>query len=74
MDIAQIIRELHLERERVDKAIRLLEELILENRRAADAPRGGGRGRKFMGQAERLAVSQRMRKYWEERRQKNRVS
>lgn len=63
-----------MERERVDKAIRLLEELILKDRPGGEAPQGRGRGRKFMGQEERLAVSQRMRKYWEERRQKNRTT
>jgi len=69
MDIFEIIQELREERERVDRVIRSLEALMNgEEPREEGAPMR--RGRKSMGQEERLQVSQRMRKYWEQRRKK----
>ncbi len=71
MDLERIIDELYEERERLTHAIELLEAIA-----AARSPRGEEgakprkrRGRRSMSQAERLKVSQRMRAYWEKRRQ-----
>jgi hypothetical protein len=71
MEIDKIIAELHAERNHLDQVIRSL-ELMQEN---PDLELGGPetpkrRGRKSMSQKERLAVSKRMRQYWEKRRKK----
>ena len=67
MDLLQTITELRAERNRLDKAIAQLETLAASGNR--DAPtRRSKRGRKSMGPAERLAVSERMRRYWANRR------
>ena len=70
MDLQETIRLLKNEKERLEHAIALLEEL----------QRGGGghfpqimpkrRGRKSMSPDERREVSARMKKYWAGRRQK----
>lgn len=67
MDIHKIIQELYEERDRIDRVIKSIEalggdqELVFEPKR---------RGRKTMSQEERRQISQRMRKYWENRRKK----
>ena len=69
MDIDQIIGELHEERDYLDEVIRSLEAMPKTS--DPDLSRLGAprrRGRKSMSQAERAAVSRRMRKYWEKRR------
>lgn len=64
MDLRAILEELYLERERMARTIAALEELA-----SAEAPPvHGRRGRKSMGTAERLEVSERMKKYWATRR------
>ena len=64
VDYSQILRELRMQREILDRAIRELESIA-----AGD---GGPkrRGRKSMGPEERLQVSARMKKYWAARRRK----
>ena len=71
MDINQVIKDLHDERNRLDEVIRSLESL-LENPNSDLSQLGAPkrRGRKSMPQTERLAVSKRMRKYWAKRRKK----
>jgi hypothetical protein len=67
MDLYRIIRELVLERDRVAQIIRSLEE-------HSSAGKGGKRGmaerrgRKPMDRAARQQVSERMKRYWENRR------
>ena len=73
MDLIRIIHELQQERAKLDVIIRSLEQLEGENPekpvRAA-----GRRGRRFMDVQGRLEVSQRMKKYWEERRKQQQAS
>ncbi len=73
MDLERIIEELYEERERLTKAIELLEAMAaarsLGVEGETDTKPQKRRGRRSMSQAERLKVSQRMRAYWEKRRQ-----
>jgi hypothetical protein len=70
MDLYKVIQDLHAERERLNRVIASLEEL----QRApgfdfpSAPPVGKRRGRKSMDAAERLEVSERMKKYWSGRR------
>jgi len=66
LDLYAILRELHIEKQRLDGIIREVESL-----------KGGAvpalipakrRGRKSMSSEERREVSQRMRRYWARRR------
>ncbi len=68
MDLYEVLAHLAAERKRVDDLIRALEGLQLgrDGEKPVAAP--SRRGRKSMGQEERLEVSQRMQRYWEERR------
>jgi hypothetical protein len=68
MDINKLIRELHSEKERLDRVIAALEELESVRNSAIPALRLTRRGRKSMGVAERRAVSERMKAYWSKRR------
>jgi hypothetical protein len=73
MDLPKAIQELYTEKRRIEEAIASLEELLaskgstaslqLEQLRAK-----GRRGRKSMPPEERRKVSERMRKYWAQRR------
>jgi hypothetical protein len=63
MDIEKLIRELEEEREQIDRAISVLEGIS-----TASAAPTARRGRKSMSDAERKAVSKRMRDYWAKRR------
>jgi hypothetical protein len=65
MDLMAMIRELHAERERVTRAIEALEEMAA---RVNAFEKKSRRGRKGMNEAERRAVSERMKKYWARRR------
>jgi hypothetical protein len=72
MDLYKAIQELYAEKEKLERVIASLEEL----QRAAGSlpvpPRGGGRrrGRKSMGAKERQEVSERMKRYWANRRKR----
>jgi hypothetical protein len=71
MDLYRAIKELEQEKKRLDGVINSLEALYAEETKLAVAskkPPPGRRGRKEMTPAERLEVSDRMRKYWETRR------
>ncbi|MGO4879755.1 MAG: hypothetical protein ACLP59_02900 [Bryobacteraceae bacterium] len=66
MDLSKTIAELYDEKTRLDRVIASLEQLG-ENPFSIDiaAPR---RGRKFMSPEERREVSERMRRYWADRK------
>ena len=65
MDLRKAIQELYAEREKLTRVIASLEELQRTAKEApAPPPAGKRRGRKFMDQEERSAVSERMKKFW----------
>jgi hypothetical protein len=70
MDLNDIIRKLHTERVRVNQIIASLEKLQRSVPQPEAAPRPKRRGRRFMDEAGRLEVSERMKKYWAGRRTK----
>jgi hypothetical protein len=64
MDYDAVIKALRAQMDQIDHAIAQLESL--------NSPSGAGlpnkrRGRKFMGEAERQEVSERMKRYWARR-------
>jgi hypothetical protein len=61
MDLLGLIKELQARKQQLDRTIAALE--TLESQTPAKR-----RGRKFMGEAERQAVAERMRRYWANRR------
>jgi len=63
MDIYKAILELKAERNRIDRAIAALEH----KGKVEDAPK---RGRRGWNADARRAAAERMKKYWEQRRQK----
>lgn len=66
MDLSKIIAELRQEKSRLDRVIASLEQLGVDSFPVPiSAPR---RGRKFMNPEERREVSERMRRYWAERK------
>jgi len=67
MDVYRIIRELVLERDRLQRIIDSLEEMR-PNGRAQALPEGKRRGRKSMDLAAREEVSERMKRYWAQRK------
>lgn len=66
MDLRETIRELRAERDRIARAIANLETLDQSGAGTTISVRSC-RGRKFMGAAERQAVSERMKRYWASR-------
>jgi len=64
MDLWNAVRELRLERDRLDKLIATLESVRRGGARSARSRRG----RKHMPEHERKIVSERMRAYWARRR------
>ena len=68
LHLAKVIADLYKERQKLDHAIALLEELHALT--PSDPPRR--RGRKSMSAEERQLVSERMRKYWASRRKPTR--
>jgi hypothetical protein len=68
VDLYRTIRTLHEERKRLEKLIESLESLQ-ESENGLGGPKPAGRrGRKGMNADERRKVSERMKKYWENRR------
>ena len=68
VDLSRALRDLYEEKQRLEQAIALLEDL---QQAEGDAPQSDGvkrRGRKGMDQDERKEVSLRMRAYWARRR------
>jgi len=68
MDLQKTLQALYAEKEKLERAIASLEELMRAGP-ALRAPSGKRRGRKSMDPAEREEVSRRMKKYWAGRRQ-----
>ena len=69
MDLFKTIQELYAEKEKLERVIASLEELQRTAGGAPILPRGGKRrGRKSMSAKERLEVSERMKRYWANRR------
>lgn len=70
MDLYKAIQDLYAEKEKLERVIASLEEL---QKTAEPLPEvlktAGRRGRKSMSSKERKEVSERMKKYWESRRQ-----
>ena len=66
MDYGAAIRELYLEKQRLDKAVETLETLF-KSEEVAPVSR---RGRKNMPKEEREKVSERMKRFWAARRNK----
>jgi hypothetical protein len=64
VSLHEILAMLRSERDRVERSIKTLERLEQQPK--------SGRGRKSMGAAERKAVSERMRCYWEAWRERKR--
>ena len=67
MDLWKYIRELHEEKRRLDKLIDSLEEIEAQRTKATPEPRRRGR-KPGMNPEERQRVSDRMKRYWAERR------
>lgn len=67
MDLYRIIRELVLERDRLQRIIDSLEEMK-PNGKVQPRPEGKRPGRKSMDTAAREEVSDRMKRYWAQRK------
>jgi hypothetical protein len=71
MDLYRAIRDLYAEKERLERVIASLEELQRTALAAKEAKaKAKRRGRKSMNTKERQEVSERMKKYWDNRRKK----
>jgi len=68
MDLYRIIRELVQERDRVQRIIESLEEMKSYGKVPPKPPKQKRRGRKSMDRAARMEVSQRMTRYWAQRK------
>lgn len=69
MDLYKAIQDLYAEKEKLERVIASLEELQRSAGAVPQLPRlGKRRGRKSMNSQERQEVSERMRKYWADRR------
>ena len=70
MDLYKAIQDLYAEKEKLERVISSLEELQRASGTLTAVPRTSKRrGRKSMSPEERQEVSERMKKYWESRRQ-----
>jgi hypothetical protein len=67
MDLYRIIRELVQERDRLQRIIDSLEAMQVPGR-VQTRPEGKRRGRKSMDHTARAEVSERMKRYWAQRR------
>lgn len=69
MDLEKAIQDLRIEKEKLERAIAMLEELQRTDHSMPLSRLGGERrGRKSMGAKERQEVAERMKKYWTSRR------
>ena len=66
MDLIKIIRELRDERDKLEQIVKSLEQLQFSAKQKPDSVIK--RGRPSMNPEARIEVSQRMKRYWEERR------
>jgi hypothetical protein len=70
MDLYKAIQDLYAEKEKLERVIASLEELQRSSGSLPSLPKAAKRrGRKSMSHEERQEVSERMKKYWESRRQ-----
>jgi hypothetical protein len=70
MDLQDTIRQLEIEKERIEITIAELEQLQNGGGSGVTANhRKSNRGRKSMGSDERKVVSERMKRYWAKQRQ-----
>ena len=73
MDLYKAIQDLYAEKEKLERVIASLEELQRASIGTSAVPSGGKRrGRKSMNAKERQEVSERMRRYWANRRKQQR--
>ena len=70
IDLRKVLKDLYSQRERLEHVITSLEALQRSSAAGLPNPKQTNRGRKSMGAAERLEVSERMRKYWATLRKK----
>jgi hypothetical protein len=71
MDLYKAIQDLYAEKEKLERVIASLEELQRSSGSLPAIPKPTKRrGRKSMSSTERQEVSERMKKYWESRRQR----
>ena len=71
MDLYKAIQDLYAEKEKLERVIASLEELQRTAGALPEVPKPGKRrGRKSMNAKERQEVSERMKRYWESRRQR----
>jgi hypothetical protein len=71
MDLYKAIQDLYAEKEKLERVIASLEELQRTAGELPDIPKAiKRRGRKSMNAQERQEVSERMKRYWESRRQR----
>ena len=68
MDLDIVIRELRLERERLNNTIQLLETLLEVDAEPVSPKKRAGR--KSMGPEERRLVSERLKRYWANHRKR----
>jgi len=72
MDLYKTIQDLYAEKEKLERVISSLEELQAAAGNLPTLPKSGKRrGRKSMGAKERQEVSERMKKYWANRRKQS---
>jgi hypothetical protein len=75
MDLYKAIQDLYAEKEKLERVIASLEELQRSAATLPELPKPGRRrGRKSMNTKERREVSERMKRYWEARRQQRETS
>jgi hypothetical protein len=67
MDVREALQQLYAEKKRLEDVIASLELLAKNNEGETAAPHSR-RGRKSMGPEERQKVSERMKKYWADRK------
>lgn len=68
MDVLRLIRQLTVQKKLIEHAIADLEQVLTIESGAAYGDSGKKRGRKGMDPEERRIVSERMTKYWADRR------
>jgi hypothetical protein len=71
MNIAQTLQHLYGERAKLGHAIAALEELRISDCSVGEIDPAHRRGRKSMGEAERREVSERMKRYWANKKSKS---
>jgi hypothetical protein len=73
MDLYRIIGELVEERNRIVRIIASLEEMAQDGSKSTRPPGVRRRGRKSMDGSARQEVSERMKRYWAERREREKA-